>query len=113
MQQNYANKALLILTIALRISAKIRLIEPVDNIREVRNESGQLGELDYSVSMFGDIDYLRDDEVELVLPPASNPYGCEPLTNPRLQVEGRFAFLLKRGKCTFTKKSTHAKLVSS
>lgn len=112
MQKNYAKKVLLILTIAFQISAKIRLIEPNENIMEIRNESGQLGELDYTVSMFGDIDYLRDDKIELLIPSASNSYGCEPLSDSRLQVESRYAFLLKRGKCTFTKKSTHAKLVS-
>ncbi len=36
-------------------------------------------QLDYTLSVFGDIDYLHMDKIELVLPDPKNKYGCEDL----------------------------------
>ena len=93
------------------VKPTIRLIEPSEYRNNVMNEQGHKGELDYSISMFGYIDYLKDYEVEVVTPPESNEYGCKPLDYPT-NVSGRFAFLFKKGECTFTKKALNAKLVS-
>lgn len=104
-----AFKLLILLSIT---QSKIRLIEPAEYISEIKDEVGSPGELDYSVSMFGDIDYLREDEVEVILPPETNPYGCKEIGHTNSSSTARFAYLFKRGICPFTKKSHIAKLVS-
>ena len=91
--------------------SKIRLIEPQEYRNSVTDDQGNKGDIDYSVSMFGDIDYLRDDEVEVILPPVTNQFGCEPLSPPK-SISTRYAYLFKRGECTFTKKASNARLVS-
>lgn len=97
--------------IAFTVS-KIRLIEPQEYASHVKDENGVEGDIDYSISMFGNIDYLRDDEIQIIMPPETNSYGCKPLSHPGEHIKGKYAYLLRRGICPFAKKSLHAKLVS-
>jgi len=33
-------------------------------------------DLDYTLSIFGEVDYLENDQIELLLPNKANSYGC-------------------------------------
>jgi hypothetical protein len=63
--------------------------------------------------MFGDIHYSEFQNLEVLLPEIGNNYGCEELYTPKLAKKQQFAFLLKRGKCSFSKKAHNAKLVGA
>ena len=106
-------KSIFILMALLHLrQANIVLKSPEQYKNVISDQHGQKGKLDYSLSLFGNIDYLREDDVQIVLPQPGNELGCEHFNLDKSRIKGKFALLLKRGKCTFTKKSLNAKLVS-
>lgn len=95
------HKLLLLLSLT---SAKVMIFEP----RSLMDSLGENGAIDYVVSTFGELLYSEHVIVQLVSPPASNEHGCNPLTTPKEYINKRFAWILKRGVCTYSKKAYEA-----
>lgn len=94
-------KLLLLISLTL---AKVMILEP----RSLADSIGENGTIDYVVSTFGELLYSEHVIVHLATPPASNEYGCNPLTTPKEFINKRFAWVLKRGVCTYSKKAFEA-----
>ncbi len=67
------------------------------------------GIIDYSLSIFGEIDYMRTDTVELLLPGNINSFGCNNLYSRYFFSKGKYAFLLEEGGCPLSKKGMNTK----
>ena len=109
---NIGISSLIFLSVLLHTGlSNITLKSPEQYKDIIFDQHGQRGKLDYSLSLFGNVDYLREDDVQIVLPQPGNELGCDHFNLDKNKIQGKFAILLKRGKCTFTKKSLNAKLV--
>ena len=107
-------KAIFIISIiTLSINAQITVVEPAFLSNLIKNDTLPQGSIRYNISMFGDIHYSEFQNLEVLLPEVGNAYGCEELYTPKLAKKQQFAFLLKRGKCSFSKKAHNAKLVGA
>ena len=51
----------------------------------------------YSVSNFGDIPYDQKIDLQLVVAPKDNSYGCKDLENPSNLKTKKFVWFVKRG----------------
>lgn len=88
-------KLVLLLLAAGAARAQIDVIGPVD---AATNET----QIQMSLSAFGSaFSYTQETQLTLFLPPKENETGCAKLDAR----QGHFAFLLKQGECTFSKKA--------
>lgn len=98
----------------LNVQTQISIISPQSLKNQIKFPNLEQGELIYNISMFGDVDYSEKREMEIILPQENNQYGCDNLFTPKLtSKKTHFGFLLKRGKCPFSKKAINAKLVGA
>lgn len=61
-----------------------------------------------SLARFGEIDYRKQEEYEVVLPPTGFEDGCEFLEFAKRPSSKKIAILFKRGNCPFSKKANVA-----
>lgn len=96
------------------VLSQISISSPESLKKKLKFPGLKQGELIYNISMFGDVDYSQKRKIEIILPQQNNTYGCDNLFSPKLtSKKTHFAFLLKRGKCPFSKKAINAKLVGA
>ena len=64
------------------------------------------GNINYTVSTFGNISFTEIEYVQVLLPPENNKYGCNSLEKPfNFNGSDKFIWLVKRGECTYSKKA--------
>lgn len=108
--------AFVILSINLLISfcsPQITVLEPASLSKLINIQGMPHSSIPYNISMFGEIHYSQFQNLEVLLPDIGNLFGCEELYTPKLSKKQQFAFILKRGKCPFSKKAHNAKLVGA
>ena len=93
------------LTILTPILANLEVLQP-DNLRSKFNYNNKPGSIMYTVSTFGDIPYTEKEYIQVLLPPASNKNGCQPLEKPsNVNDSDKVVWLVERGECTYSKKA--------
>lgn len=100
---------LTIFLLLTQIQNKIEILEPLTLRNQILNETNEVGMIDYSLSLFGEVDYLRTDKIELLLPDDNNFNGCENLYKNSYMFKSNYAFLLGEEDCPLTKKALNTK----
>lgn len=111
--QKALRKSLLLFILFTTFKAQISVLEPEYLAKLIHSPGLPEGGLRYNISMFGDIHYSEFHNLEVILPEIGNAFGCEELFTPTLSKKTQFSFLLKRGKCPFSKKAHNAKSVGA
>lgn len=82
----------------------------IENPEYLKNNK-TFNNFEYSVSLFGNLLYNKDYKVILLVPPEDNIYGCKYLNNTYAYnneiSDYDFAWLLKRGNCTYSQKANN------
>lgn len=98
-------RALLIVCLAAITKSNLELILPEDLRSQFQYDKMQ-GNINYTVSTFGNIPYTDKEYVQLMMPSANNLYGCNGLERPKnVNKNDRIVWLVKRGECTYSKKA--------
>lgn len=101
---------LILLSILLHCStSKLRLIEPTWLSLKF-GETDSQGLIKTTVSTFGEIPLDTETNVQIIMPPKNNEYGCKDLEKPEDLLAKHFVWLVKRGVCTYLKKASNAQL---
>jgi hypothetical protein len=80
--------------------------------KELTSDPKQPGAIEYSVSSWGDINYLQKSLYQITI--IDSQYGCEPFTVPYGEkAYTKTAFLFERGECTYGKKIENSRLAGS
>lgn len=86
------------------LRTEIQVLEPQSLISSLEGD----GKLNYVTSTFGELLYSERLLINLVMPPPTNIEGCNSFTAPQGFEGRRYAWLLKRGTCTYSKKAFEA-----
>ena len=98
------------------VSSELRVIEPTNLATKFNfnDEKGKRysslikGNIQVSVSTFGELPLDQEINSQVIVPEELNAYGCEILEKPQNLKAERFIWILKRGKCTYGKKAKNA-----
>lgn len=83
----------------------LQIIQPESLKKDFKNDDNE-GEIDYSVSLFGEILYTKSTSIQVVIPKKKdNESGCDSLTQPKSKLLNKTVWLVKRGGCTYSKKA--------
>lgn len=86
-------------------SCNIEVLAP-ESLRSRFNANGKAGSITYTVSTFGNIPYNEREPIELLAPQQGNEFGCRNLEKPKNASDiGKYAWLVERSECTYSKKS--------
>lgn len=82
----------------------IKIITPKDLIEKISDFEEHPGRLEYSTSLFGDIDYRTKSLYQIFTVDSVN--GCDPIISDMGEqtTQTRVAYIMKRGDCTFSRK---------
>jgi hypothetical protein len=87
------------------ILSSITIVQP-SSLKDKFKYNGNPGELDYSVSLFGEILYTKSTTIQVVVPEKKdNKNGCDSLLQPQNKLVNKIVWLVERGGCTYSKKA--------
>lgn len=89
--------------------SKLRMIEPswLSSKFESKDTPGLITT---AVSTFGEIPLDTETNVQIIMPPKNNEFGCKPLEKPEELLAKHFVWIVRRGVCTYLKKASNSQL---
>lgn len=100
-----------IILLALLLNAylqNIRVISP-EELKSKFYDDDVEGDVESSVSRFGDLSYLESNIVEVLMPEEDNELGCLPFKKDfKSENLSKFVILLERGECFYWQKILNA-----
>lgn len=96
---------LLLATIATICQSNLEVVSP-ESLKSSFVSNSTPGSITYTVSTFGNIPYTDKEYIKIMAPQKNNESGCENLEKPKNDLDiGKFAWLVERGDCTYSKKA--------
>ena len=98
-------KIIILSLLITQILTTMQVIQP-ETLKPSFNNDNHPGEIDYSVSLFGEILYTKSTSIQVILPiKKDNEEGCDSLTQPKSKLLNKTVWIVKRGGCTYSKKA--------
>ena len=105
---------ILILLSISSVYSEFMVIEPEKLAKKFsfKDQKGKIinsiGNIEFSVSTFGEIPLDETTNIEVVSPSKKNIYGCNSFKKPTELKAQKFVWIVRRGKCTYIKKAKNA-----